>query len=242
MRIKIVYAYDGALFYGLQKQPKLRSVESSFEEVLFDINNKRKTKFASSGRTDRGVHAKGQVAHFDLNVKITMDKLKRALNSYLPEDIHVISCEEVSDDFHARFSVKEKIYTYYINCGEYSVFDRHHIYQYGRPLDITKMKKAIKLFLGKHDFKNFVSNQDVRDSYVKTITLAEISQESDIIKITFRGNGFMKYQVRNMVGTLIKIGESKLDPSEVARMLENKEEISTYTAKANGLYLSEVIY
>lgn len=242
MRVKIVYAYDGSNFFGLQKQPELRSVEACFEEVLFSINNNSKTKFASSGRTDKKVHAKRQVAHFDLYVEITMFKLKRALNSYLPEDIHVISCEEVDDSFHARFSVKEKVYTYLINCGEYSVFDRYHIFQYGRELDVSAMEKAIKYFLGTHDFKNFVSNQDKRDSYVKNISEAKLSKEGDIISISFRGNGFMKYQVRNMVGTLLRVGEGKLEPSQIANILDNKDFVSTYTIKGEGLYLTEVIY
>lgn len=242
MRIKIIFAYDGTNFYGLQKQPNLRSVESSFEEVLFGINNNSITKFVSSGRTDRGVHAKGQVAHFDISVEITMDKLKRALNSYLPEDIHVIFCEEVANDFHARFSVKEKTYTYLINCGELSVFDRSHVYQYGRGLDIEEMNKAIKSFLGTHNFVNFVSKQDKRDDYKRTITKANISKEGDHIKIIFSSNGFMKYQVRNMVGTLLRIGQGKLPAESIAQMLNGDDTIKAYTIKPEGLYLSEVKY
>ena len=159
MRYKIKFSYDGTNFYGYQKQPGLRTVEEELEKALYSINNHQETKVIGSGRTDKGVHALSQVAHFDLSVTITLYKLKCALNSLLPEDIHVFSTELVDNNFHARFSAKKKKYRYVLNLGEYNPLERNIIFQYGKKinLDIALMKEEIKSFLGKHNFYNFVS-------------------------------------------------------------------------------------
>ena len=152
MRYLIKFSYDGTNFYGYQKQPGKRTVEGQLEKALFDINNHKDTRIFSSGRTDRGVHALGQTAHFDLDVSITEYKLKCALNSLIPEDIHVIEVKEVEDDFHARFMVEKKTYKYYLNMGEYNPLQRSSIYQYNKELNVEKMSKAIKDFVGTHNF------------------------------------------------------------------------------------------
>lgn len=243
MRYKIKFAYDGTLFHGYQKQDGYRSVEECFEKALYDINNHTETKIYSSGRTDRGVHAKGQVAHFDLSIDITLYKLKCALNSLLPEDIHVIDVECVTDDFHARFSAKSKRYVYYLNVGEYDPLKRNYIYQFNHELDVNKMQGAMKDFLGTHDFKNFVSDECLKEDYVRDIYDARIERDKDIIKFTFIGNGFMKYQVRNMVGTLIKIGQNKIEKDSIKKIFEDAfYKKLVMTAKAEGLYLEEVTY
>lgn len=243
MRYLIRFSYDGTNFYGYQKQPGMRTVEEEFEKALFNINNHTETRIFSSGRTDKGVHALSQCAHFDIDVNITLYKLKCALNSLLPEDIHVVSTEVVDKDFHARFNVKEKTYIYKINIGEYSPKDRKYIYQYNKDLNINKMSEAIKYFLGEHDFKVFVSDEVIKDNYRRTITKVDIKEENNIITISFTGTGFMKYQVRNMVGTLIKIGNGKLEPTIIKELFlnyYNKKYITT--AKAEGLYLESVVY
>ncbi len=243
MRYKIKFAYDGTLFHGYQKQDGYRSVEECFEKALYDINNHIETKIYSSGRTDRGVHAKGQVAHFDLSIDITLYKLKCALNSLLPEDIHVIDVESVPDDFHARFNAKKKRYVYYLNVGEYDPLKRNYIYQFNHELDVAKMQEAMKDFLGIHDFKNFVSDECLKEDYVRDIYDARIERDKDIIKFTFVGNGFMKYQVRNMVGTLIKIGQNKIEKDSIKKIFEDAfYKKLVMTAKAEGLYLEEVTY
>lgn len=243
MRYLIRFSYDGTGFSGYQKQPGERTVEGMLENALYNINNHTETRIFSSGRTDRGVHALGQAAHFDIDVNITLYKLKCALNSLLPEDIHVLSTEIVDKNFHARYNAISKTYIYKINVGEYSPIDRNHVYQYCKDLNFDNMHLAINDFLGEHDFKPFVSEEAIKSSYVRTIYSVDMKKEGDIITISFTGNGFMKYQVRNMVGVLIKIGSGKLTTDSVKNILNgimDKSKITT--AKGFGLYLKEVVY
>lgn len=243
MRYLIRFSYDGTGFSGYQKQPGERTVEGMLENALYNINNHTETRIFSSGRTDRGVHALGQVAHFDIDVNITLYKLKCALNSLLPEDIHVLSTEIVDKNFHARYNAISKTYIYKINVGEYSPIDRNHVYQYCKDLNFDNMCLAINDFLGEHDFKPFVSEEAIKSSYVRTIYSVDMKKEGDIITISFTGNGFMKYQVRNMVGVLIKIGSGKLTTDSVKNILNGTMDKSKIiTAKSSGLYLKEVVY
>lgn len=243
MRYLIKFSYDGSNFYGYQKQPNIRTIEGELEKALFNINNHTYTKIVSSGRTDRGVHALSQTAHFDLDVDITLYKLKCALNSLLPSDIHVFSTEIVDSNFHARFNVVEKTYVYKINLGEYSPIHRNYIFQYNKDLDIDKMNNAIQHFLGTHNFKPFVSDEVVKHSFERTISNVSIEKVKDILTISFTGNGFMKYQVRNMVGTLIKIGQGKLDENIIDLIFSDPNYSKhVLTAKSEGLYLDEVFY
>ena len=243
MRYLIHFSYDGTLFSGYQKQPGLRCVESELEKALFDINDHKVTKVVGAGRTDRGVHANHQCAHFDIDVDITLYKLKCALNSLLPQDIHVFKTEIVSDDFHARFSAKRKTYKYIINCGEYNPIERNYVYQYGKKLDVIKMKEEIKSFLGIHNFKPFVSEEAVKEDYVREIFDAHIEENGNKIIFYFTGTGFMKYQVRNMVGVLFKVGKGKLDLGIINKIFEdNSLSKCITTIKREGLYLEDISY
>lgn len=243
MRYLIHFSYDGTNFNGFQKQPGCRCVESELEKALYDINDHKKTKVVGSGRTDRGVHACDQTAHFDIDIDITLYKLKCALNSLLPEDIHVFSVERVSDDFHARFGAKKKTYKYIINCGEYNPIERNYVYQYGKKLDIDKMKKEIKSFIGVHNFKPFVSEEAIKENYEREIYDAHIEEDGDKVIFYFTGNGFMKYQVRNMVGILFKVGKGKLDNGIVdAIFKDNSLSKNITTIKREGLYLDKIEY
>lgn len=243
MRYRIDFSYDGTNFHGYQLQPNLRTVQEELEKAVSYLNKQTYTSVQSSGRTDKGVHALNQVAHFDLNINTTLDKIKRGLNSNLPEDIHVIKVKKVSDDFHARFSVSKKEYVYKINIGEYNPMDRKYIYQYNRPLDIEKMKEAIKYFEGTHDFTSFVSSEDERENKIRTIIKTDIKKKKDIIEISFQADGFMKYQVRNMVGLLIAIGNNKKEVSDVVKIINAKDRTkSVKTANPEGLYLKKVWY
>jgi len=243
MRYLIRFSYDGTGFCGFQKQEGLRSVQEELEKAVSYINGQKFTKITGSGRTDRGVHALNQTAHFDIDVNITLYKLKCALNSLLPEDIHVNSVEKQDDEFHARYMTKSKTYKYLLNIGEYDPIKRHYIHQYNKPLDIEKMNVAIKDFIGEHDFKSFVSPEAELTNYVRTIYDAAIIVNGDILEFYFTGTGFMKYQVRNMVGTLIKIGSGKLDKTIIKEIFSDESKAKhVYTAKAEGLYLVEVKY
>ena len=207
------------------------------------INNKTYTQVFSSGRTDKGVHAKVQKAHFNINVDITEYKLKRALNSNLPEDIHVDDIKIVDDNFHARYMVKEKTYEYILNMGEYNPIERNYVFQYGKKLNIVDMEKAIKYFVGKHSFKSFTPAKDVRNNYVREIYDAKIINCGDKIIFKFTANGFIKYQVRNMVGYLIKVGEGKKQGKDIPKILEKEDRrYASITAHPEGLYLVDVKY
>lgn len=241
-RYLIDFSYSGANFSGYQKQPGKRTVQDEIEKVLSRINN-NSVKLTSSGRTDALVNAIHQKAHFDLDKKIWTYKLNGALNSYLPDDIYVNSVTKVDNLFHARYMVKSKTYEYLINTGDYNPLLRTHVYQYCKPLNIRKMKKAVKYFIGKHDFTTFVSAEDKKEDKVREIYDASVDEKEGIIKITFKGSGFLKYQVRNMVGTLIKIGEEKVLPDIILSLLEKKDRKCAFLcAPAQGLTLTDVKY
>ncbi len=243
MRYLITFSYNGKDFNGYQRQNGLRTIQEEMEKALKYINGGIDTVLNSSGRTDKGVHALYQTAHVDMNVKITPYKLKSAMNSNLPDDIHVISAKEVSDDFHARYMVKEKEYKYFLNMGEYDPTRRNYCFQYNRKLDVNSMKEAIKYFIGTHDFESFTPTIDKRENNVRTIIEATIEESNDILTFTFRGNGFIKYQVRNMVGFLIKVGEGKKNGSDIPNILLGKDRrLASITAHPEGLYLTDVKY
>ncbi len=241
-RYLIDFSYSGANFSGYQKQPGKRTVQDEIEKVLSSINN-NSVKLTSSGRTDALVNAIHQKAHFDLDKEIGAYKLNGALNSYLPDDIYVNSVTKVDNLFHARYMVKSKTYEYLINTGDYNPLLRTHVYQYCKPLNIRKMKKAVKYFIGKHDFTTFVSAEDKKEDKVREIYDASVDEKEGIIKITFKGSGFLKYQVRNMVGTLIKVGEEKVLPDIILSLLEKKDRKCAFLcAPAQGLTLTDVKY
>lgn len=243
MRYRIDFSYDGTNFNGYQLQPKLRTVQNELEKAASYLNRQSYTSVQSSGRTDKGVHALNQVAHFDMNVMIPVEKIKRGLNSNLPVDIHVIKVTKVPNHFHARFSVKKKEYIYKINTQEYNPMMRNYIYQYNRELDINKMKEAILYFEGMHDFTSFVSSEDEREDKVRTIFKSNIKEKKGIIEISFQADGFMKYQVRNMVGILIEVGNGKKSIHDVKKILERRDrKVSIKIAPAEGLYLKKVWY
>ena len=243
MRFLIKFSYDGTAYSGFQKQKGLDTIEKRMEEALTKVNNNKKTTITATGRTDKGVHALAQFGHADLDVNITEYKLKRALNSNLPEDIHVTEAIKVSDGFHARYNVKKKEYVYKINIGEYNPIERNHVFQYNYKLDIDEMKKAIKVFEGTHDYRAFVTENKEKENCVRTIYKTKINKNKDIIELSFVGDGFLRYQVRNMVGLLIKVGENKISTKDVEKILESKDRTkSGKTAPAEGLYLARIEY
>ena len=234
MRYLINFSYDGSNYSGYQIQPNLDTIQERLEKAVCIVNNGIKRSVHSSGRTDKGVHALDQWAHVDLDISITPHKLKRALNSNLPDDIHVINTYEVADNFHARYN---------INLGEYIPMERNYVFQYNYHLNISKMREALKLFVGEHDFRAFVTDNKEKENCVRTIYSAEIIEDGDHCIIKFHGNGFLRYQVRNMVGILIRVGEEKISCEEVEKILLSKDR-SKYgkTAPSQGLYLVKVNY
>lgn len=243
MRYLIKFSYDGTNFCGYQTQPNLRTVQTELENAIEVVNNNIRKVVQSSGRTDKGVHALCQYAHVDLDIDITPQKLKRAINSNLKDDIHVINTKVVSDSFHARYSSKEKEYKYYINLGEYNPIERNYVFQYNYKLDIDAMREAIEVFVGEHDFRAFVTENSTKPNCVRTIDIAKLEEIDNKIVFTFRGNGFLRYQVRNMVGILIKVGEGKLNKKDLEEILESRDRSKCgVTAPSCGLYLVDVLY
>ncbi len=244
MRYLINFSYDGTNYCGFQRQPHLKTIQEELENALQKINNNQKTVVTATGRTDKAVHALCQYAHADLSVKITPHKLKRALNSNLPNDIHVIKTFAVKDNFHARYNVVEKEYHYLINLSEYNPLERNYVYQYNYSLNIKKMKKAIKYFKGTHDFRAFVTENENKKNCIRTISVARIKvKDKNKLAIIFKGNGFLRYQVRNMVGILLKVGQEKIEPQTVKKILASKSRKENgATAPAEGLYLVNVKY
>ncbi len=243
MRYVIKFCYDGTNFSGYQTQPGLRTVQGLLEAALQKINNGKYRAVTATGRTDRGVHAIEQYAHFDIDVMITPYKLKRAMNSNLPDDIHVIEAYQVADDYHVRYNVIRKKYQYHLNMGEYNPLRRHYAYQHNYQLDVQKMKEAITYLIGEHDFRAFVTESELKENCIRTIFEATIENGSDKDEIifTFVGNGFMRYQVRNMVGLLIKVGTGKIEPIVVKEILDSKVRGKHgCRAPACGLYLVSV--
>lgn len=242
MRYLIKFSYDGSKYIGYQKQPWKKTIQRELEKALKEINANKKVFISASGRTDKGVHAINQYAHFDLNINITPSSLKRALNSLLPDDIYVKSVKEVDSDFHARFDVKSKEYIYKINIGEYNPIEKDYVYQYCKELDLDEINKALMYIIGNHNFKSVVKG-DEYDDYVRTIIGAKLEKYDDIITISFVGTGFMRYMVRNIVGLLINVGEHKYKSTDVKEILEAEDRTkSGKCAPACGLYLKDVYY
>lgn len=241
MRYKMIFSYDGSNFSGYQKQPNKRTIQEELESVLSKINNSP-VGITASGRTDAHVHAYSQVAHFDFLKKIPVDKLKKAINSMLPSDIYIRDIKEVCPQFHARFDVLKKTYCYKINTGEYNPIMRNYQYQLTQELDLAKLKAASKVLLGTHDFSSFVK-LDVPKDCVRTIEEILVEENNGSINLTFTGNGFLRYMVRNLVGSLIEVGLGKKSCEELKFILEAKDRIKAgLCAPAEGLYLVNVCY
>ena len=232
-------AYDGSKFYGFQRLNEEPSVQKLLEEALTKIN-KHSVEIKGAGRTDRGVHANGQCFSFKLDVNIDIDGLKDGLNSLVAPYVYIKDIKEVEEDFHARFNVLKKKYIYKINLGEYDPKLTDYVYQSKYDLDIKKMKEVAKLYLGVHDFHNFVSGE--RDNYDCIIYDITFEEKDNILSIMFEGKSFYRYMVRNLVGMMIEVARGKEEISKVEEMLNSIDEMHGYTAPACGLYLENIEY
>lgn len=241
MRLKCIVSYDGTNYNGFQAQPNMTTIEGKLEEAISNIN-KCDTKIYASGRTDSNVHAKGQVFHFDTNLNIDTLSWLKGLEALLPSDIHVDKIEVVDDNFHARYNALSKEYRYYINIGKYDAFKANYsIYMYN--LDIKAMKKGIKYFIGEHDFIGFTQQLPEGKPTIKTIYKANIKKINDMLEIRFVGSGFLKYQVRIMVGTLMDIGLRRKKPEDILDIFDKKDrKLAGKTASPKGLFLYKVNY
>ena len=240
MRYLMKVSYDGSGFYGFQRLNDYRTVQKVLEEAL-GVINKGEVLVKGASRTDKGVHAYGQMIHFDIDYDIPVDRLMYAVNRILDNDIRVLDCKKVGNDFHARFNVKRKKYVYKINLGDFDCLKSRFFLQVYGKLDIDKMSECAKVFLGYHDFRNFVAGE--RDNYLMCVEDIKFNMNNDILEIEFLGRSFYRYMVRNMVGAMLEVGMHKKEICDVSKMLDDymiKKQMMT--APACGLYLMDIEY
>ncbi len=246
VRYKAIIAYDGTNFNGFQKQPNGRTVQEEVEKILQKMANGKEITVFGSGRTDAGVHAIGQVIHFDYPEERPLERMRFALDTQSPEDIAVRQVEIVSEEFHARYLVKEKTYQFRVDIGKpRSPFRRHYASYYPYPLDLGKIQRALPDLLGTHDFTSFCASGSSIEDKVRTIYEAkmEVNETKDELLFTFRGNGFLYKMIRILVGTLLKIGNGRLPEDSIPAIIAKKDRNAAGpTAHPEGLYLYEVKY
>lgn len=246
MRYKITIEYDGTNLLGWQKQNEGGSVQYYLEEALKGFSHQDIDVFGA-GRTDAGVHALGQVAHFDLETSMDLFHIREAFNArlrILEAPVSVIEVENVPSDFHARFSAVGRGYIYRIlNRRAPTVLQCNRVWTVGYPLDVGKMREGAKYLLGHHDFSSFRGAGCQALSPVKTLDKLDIVTNGDEIDFIVEARSFLYHQVRNMVGTLKSVGDGKFTPEDVKTILEKKNRADAGpTAPACGLYLSKVMY
>lgn len=241
---KIVLQYEGTKYQGWQKQDKTDNTIQGKLEALISKMVGYEVEVNGSGRTDAGVHARGQIANFKLEKPYSPSEIVIYMNRYLPEDIRVIECREVDERFHSRLNSKRKTYSYRIWNDEIAnVFERRFTWQVPDKLDVDAMKKASEILLGTHDFKAFTSSKKGNKSTVRTISKIEIIKNGSMIAMMFHGDGFLYHMVRIITGTLVEVGLSKRSVESVKDTLESLDrEHAGMLAPALGLCLENVEY
>ena len=243
-KYKILIEYDGTNFVGWQRQNNGLSIQSSIEEAIKKISSETVSVFGA-GRTDSGVHAKGQVAHFDISKRIPIDRMRDGLNQHLrPLPISILDTEEATEDFHARFSALLRNYEYLI-INRRSPLTLHKNYAWGvfKDLNINNMEKAAINFEGRHDFNAFRSIDCQSSSSIKTIKSCTVEKKERHITIKVSAKSFLHSQVRIIVGTLVEVGKGKILSGNIKNIIESKDRSQAgATAPAHGLYLLKVEY
>lgn len=244
-KFKCTVSYDGTNYSGFQIQQNANTIQAEIEKVLQKIHKNRHIQIHASGRTDKGVHAKAQVFHFESDIQMGMYNWKKAFNTLLPKDIFIDVIEEISDSFHARLDALQKEYRYYVlNTKERDVFKRNRTHHEFGSLNLSSMQKACKLFIGTHDFTSFSSAKStVKGTKVRTLHEVSCKKSGDEIEFVLRGNGFLYNMVRIIVGVLIDVGLGKRTLAEIEAMFAKKDrEVVGVTLPPQGLFLWEVIY
>lgn len=240
--IKIVYRYDGSMFYGFQRQPDKRTVQGEIEKLL-DVVLKDKIDMVSSGRTDRGVHALIQVSNFHTNSTIPLDKLKYVLTRGLPLDIELLDIEEVGESFNSRFDAKSRGYSYIISWERNPFKSRYETYV-NKEIDRDRFQNILAVLVGVHDFNNFRMSDCGSKTSIREIYSIEVKKISEFrIQIEIMGSSFLKSQIRIIIGTALNIYFGNLAEDYMESMLKNptKKHLKK-VAEPNGLYLSQVNY
>ena len=243
-KLKILIEYEGTRYYGWQLQPNQVSIQEVLESKLHKIT-REKIRVIGSGRTDSGVHAEGQVAHFQTRSTMQLQEFLKAMNSLLPSDIVVKKVEEAKPDFHAQISATRKTYRYTILNRDYpSALQGRMAHYIATPtLDVTAMRKAARCLVGSHDFNSFQGSGCTAKTTMREIYRLSVVKKDDFIRITVDGSGFLKYMVRNIVGTLIEIGWGNWPPEQMKAILKSKNRrLAGPTAPSRGLCLVKVVY
>ena len=244
MNYKILVQYDGTRYEGWQRQERTEStIQGKIEAVLSKMCGEE-VQIQGAGRTDAGVHAKGQVANVHLKEQVDPQEVKQYLNRYLPEDIAVSEVTEVPERFHSRLNATGKIYVYRIATGEVKkVFERRYIYDFGEKPDMELMCRAAEILTGTHDFKSFCSAGAQVQTTVRTIYAVNVTKADDMVHIRITGNGFLYNMVRIIAGTLMQVGTGLMEPEQVKEILEARDRSKAGpTAVAKGLTLVEIRY
>lgn len=246
-RYKAILQYDGTNFSGFQLQaPHLRTIQGVIEKGLQKMSKGPRIIVYGASRTDAGVHALGQVIHFDYPTYLPPEKMRLALNSLMPLDVEIKEVEAVSNDFHARYAAHEKTYWYRVDRGKFvNPFKRFYTTHYPYPIDFSRIEIALKDVLGTHDFSSFAASGNQVKNPVRTITQAQanLDDQNQELSFYFTGDGFLYNQVRIMVAVLLEIGSKKRDLHDFLRLYQVKDRTQArWTAPASGLYLMKVHY
>lgn len=242
--IKLTIEYDGAAYSGWQRQKNDRTIQGEIENALLAMTG-QKVVLTGAGRTDAGVHALGQVANFICDTRLEPEDFLKGLNSLLPGDIVIKDCAPVNEKFHSRYDAKSKIYNYRIlNRTVPAAIGRHYAWHIRKPLILDAMEEAASCLPGTHDFKAFEGAGSPRKSTVRTVFKAEILKKNEnIVIFEIEADGFLRFMVRNIAGTLVCAGLGKISPGDVKKILESKDRNNACaTAPPHGLFLMEVKY
>ncbi len=241
MRYKLTISYDGTFFHGFQRQKNYISVQQVLEEKLTEIL-KTDVIIKGAGRTDAGVHAKGQVAHFDSTQYVPVLNLKKILNKKIYPHIYVTDIELVDETFHSRISAIKKEYRYLVSIQTFDPLKANYMHFFHDRIDISKIREAMKYIEGTHDFRSFSKNHEIKNT-VRFIETFDLSIQDGILEFRIVGSGFMYNMVRIIIALMLKVGEGKLQPSDIQRIIDGRErKFAPYVAPPQGLYLWKVYY
>lgn len=244
MRYKLTIAYDGTNYSGWQVQKNGQSIQSLIQKALITAL-RHPLDLTGSGRTDAGVHAHGQTAHFDTDTHFDPSRLRISLNALLPPDIRIFQIEPTFPDFHARYSAQSKIYHYHLHLEPISdPFTKLYRHQVFGPCDLNELKLGAKAFLGTHDFTSFANTkEEAEKDAVRTIYRLDVVEQKGGVRLEFEGDGFLYKMVRNITGTLLDVAAGKIDPLQIPQIVAARDRRKAgQTAPARGLFLMEVVY